>query len=160
MYPAKINMTRKHFFDTLAELVNLYKHDGSKLETARISDALYFCRYHADAENYDVDAPAPADHAELESMLLCGAGENARYAFQKWQAFVAGCGPGTLTPDASAIMAHYCTVEQIERHSLSWNSYPPHFENWQEFEASRLHSAADLLAQIAFSMGLFKKNRI
>lgn len=153
-------MTRKQFFDTLAELVNLYKHDGSKLETARISDALYFCRYNADAENFDVDAPAPADHAELESILLCGAGGNARYSFQKWQAFVAGCGPGALTPDADAIMAHYCTVEQIERHNLSWNSYPPHFESWQEFEAARLHSAADLLAQIAFSMGLFKKNRI
>lgn len=150
-------MNEKEFFEKLGELVKLYNTNGSKLETAMVEDALAFCQACA-AEN-NTEKKAPADHEELMIVLLNGAGKNEKYLYKKWKSYVGGCGPIALTPNNEAIRDHYLTSEQIVKYNLGWNSYPPGYKDWQEFEASRLHAAADMLVHIAFSLGLFKNNR-
>ena len=152
-------MTQKEFFEKLAAFVKLYNVDGSKMEDAKVADALAFCDYHSNDANVETEVPAPNDHAELMELLLCNAGGNAKYVHQKWESYVRGCCPCCFTPNADAIRDHYFTKAEIERHGLDWNTYPKHYEDWQQFEACRLHAAAEMLENIAFAMGLFKLNR-
>lgn len=152
-------MNKKEFFETLATLVKQYHTNGSKLEQAKVEDALAFCEYHADSNNTDTDAPAPTNYSELLEELLCNAGGNELRMSRKWESYVRGCAPLCLTPNADAIRDHYFTPEQIAKNGLCWGKCPRGYEDWQEFEASRLDAASDMLVNIAFGMGLFSANR-
>lgn len=152
-------MNKKDFFQELSILVLHYKTDGSKLEAAKVADALAFCEYHSDDNNVDTDEPAPTDHRELMEILLCNAGQNERYTHKRWESYVRGCAPLVLTPNADAIIDHYLTAEQVKKHEFCWDKCPKNYDDWQQFEACRLHVAAEMLCNIAFAMGLLAANR-
>lgn len=150
-------MNNKQFYSVLKETLNATRANLyylTKIQAAKYDDMTAFCDRHISAE-MNPEGRAPKNRLEMMEQLLEGAGTNEQYNGQKWESYVRGCGHVAFTPDADAIRDHYFTAEQIEKWSLSWNNYPPRVKDWQDYEARRLHAAAETLCELAFVLSLF-----
>lgn len=151
-------MNNKQFYTALKRVCSVHSVNNaehlSKRAIAKFGDAIAFCERHMSEEANPL-GKAPKNYTEMMAQLLKGAGATARYNCDKWESYVRGCGAMALTPDADAIRDHYFTEKEIAAMNLSWNNYPPMVKDWQEYEARRLHAAADMLCSLADNLGLF-----